>query len=218
MKTTIVYDNTTERSDLKADWGWSCFVESSERNILFDTGGNGRILMYNLSVLEINPETVDDIVISHPDFDHIGGLSAILNSNSKAKVHVPFSFRGIRYPNLVTYYDKPTKIYNNIFLTGELNGREQGMAIKTEDGLTLIIGCGHPGVRPMIESVSEFGEVQTIIGGLHDFDDFSTLDGIDCICSTHCTKKKAEIERLYPEKYIAGGVGKVIESVRIEKW
>ncbi len=218
MKTTIVYDNTTVRSDLKADWGWSCFIETGERNILFDTGGNGRILLNNLSVLGINPETVDDVVISHSDFDHIGGLSSFLNSNTKAKVHVPFSFRGIRYPNHVAYYKKPTMIYNNIFLTGELNNREQAMVIETEEGrLTLVIGCGHPGVRPMIESVSEFGNVHTIIGGLHGFDEYGILDKIDYICPTHCTKNKAEIERLYPGKYIQGGAGKVIESVRIDK-
>jgi 7,8-dihydropterin-6-yl-methyl-4-(beta-D-ribofuranosyl)aminobenzene 5'-phosphate synthase len=31
------------------------------------------------------------------------------------------------------------------------------------------------------------------------------------ICSTHCTQYKQEIKFLYPESYIEGGVGKVID-------
>ena len=211
MKITIVYDNTTQKPDLIADWGWSCFIETGERNILFDTGGNGKILLENLISLNIDPESVDDIVISHPDFDHIGGLSTFLNLNHKAVVHIPISFRGIRYLNEVKYYDKPTEIYNNIFLTGELDDREQSLAIKTKKGLILIIGCGHPGVGKIIDSISKFGNIYAIIGGLHGFNEFEILENIEKVCSSHCTKYKEKIKSLYPEKYIEGGVGEIIE-------
>ena len=53
MKITIVYDNTTTDKNLTADWGFACFIETSERNILFDTGGNGKILLQNLKTLNI---------------------------------------------------------------------------------------------------------------------------------------------------------------------
>ena len=211
MKITIVYDNTTSKPDLIADWGWSCFIETEEKNILFDTGGNGKILLENLISLNINPESIDDVVISHPDFDHIGGLSTFLNLNHKAIVHIPISFRGIRYRNEVKYYDKPTQIYENIFLTGELNKREQSLAIKTEKGLILMIGCGHPGIRIIIDSVSQFGKVYAIIGGLHEFDEFEVLENLDKICPAHCTKYKEKIKILHPEKYIKNGVGEIFE-------
>ncbi len=211
MKITIIYDNTTSKPDLIADWGWSCFIETGDRNILFDTGGNGKILLQNLLILNINPESVDDIVISHPDFDHIGGLSTFLNLNQKAVTHIPISFRGIRYPNEVKYYEKPTQIYKNIFLTGELDKREQSLAINTEKGLVLIIGCGHPGVGKIIDSVSQFGNVYAIVGGLHGFNEFEILKDIQKICPSHCTKYKEKIKMLYPEKYIEGGVGEIFE-------
>lgn len=217
MKITIVYDNTTDRSDLRADWGWSCFIETGKRNILFDTGGNGEILLENLRNLNIDPESVDDVVISHPDFDHIGGLSAFLNSNEKAIVHVPFSFRGIRYSNKVHFYKEPTEIYPGVFLSGELDKREQSLAINTAEGLVLIIGCGHPGVGNIMDAVSKFGNVYAVIGGLHGFNNLGILKEVSLICSTHCTKHKKEIKSLYPEKYIEGGVGKVLEFAGNEK-
>jgi len=211
MKITIVYDNITSKSGLIDDWGWSCFIETKEKNILFDTGGNGKILLENLINLNIDPKSVDDIVISHPDFDHIGGLSTFLNLNHKAIVHIPISFRGIRYPNEVKYYDKPTQIYENIFLTGELDKREQSLAIKTEKGLVLMIGCGHPGIGIIINSVSQFGKVIAIIGGLHGFDEFEVIENIDKICPAHCTKYKEKIKILHPKKYIENGVGEIFE-------
>lgn len=211
MKITIVYDNTTSKPNLIEDWGWSCFIETKERNILFDTGGNGKILLENLLSLKINPQSIDDVVISHPDFDHIGGLSTFLNLNRKAIIHIPISFRGIRYPNKVKFYDKPAEIYKNIFLTGELDNREQSLAINTEKGLVLLIGCGHPGVGKIIDSISEFGNVFAIIGGLHGFAEFEILENIEKVCPSHCTKYKEKIKSLYPEKYLEGGVGEIFE-------
>ncbi|MCK5037357.1 MAG: MBL fold metallo-hydrolase [Candidatus Sabulitectum sp.] len=216
MNISIVYDNTTNRADLTADWGWSCFIETEERNILFDTGGNGRILLDNMRKMNIDPLSVDDLVISHPDFDHIGGLSAFLNSNPDADVHVPFSFRGIKYPNKVYYHKEPVEIHKGVFLTGEL-GREQSLALSTPKGLAVIIGCGHPGIRNIIDTISRFGDVYAVIGGLHDFNSFKVLKDATLICSTHCTKHIKRIKKIYPEKYIEGGVGKVIELTGTEE-
>ncbi|MCK5785674.1 MAG: MBL fold metallo-hydrolase [Candidatus Sabulitectum sp.] len=210
MRITIVYDNTA-KAGLIPDWGWSCFVETEERNILFDTGGNGRILMKNLKNLSIKPESVNDVVISHPDFDHIGGLSAFLNSNEKADVYIPSSFRGIRYPNAVHYCDEPQEIYHGVYLTGELGKREQSMAVNTERGLVLVIGCGHPGVESIMNSVSPFGEIYGVVGGLHDFNNFDILENTGIICPAHCTKYKEQIMQLYADKCVEGGVGRVIE-------
>lgn len=210
MKITIVYDNTTKRADLTADWGWSCYIETGRRNILFDTGGNGKILIENMRRLSIDPLSVDDVVISHPDFDHIGGLSAFLNLNPGADVHVPFSFRGIRYPNKVHYHSKPVEIHKGVFLTGEM-GREQSLALSTRNGLVLVIGCGHPGIKNIIDKISMFGNVYAIMGGLHDFHNLDVLKSAVLICSTHCTEQEEQIKKVYPENYIEGGVGTVIK-------
>lgn len=210
-KITIVYDNTSINDHLVADWGFSCVIETKNRKILFDTGGNGRILLDNMISLGINPETIDDVVISHPDFDHIGGLSHFLNLNSKAVIHNPISFRGIKYQNPIYYYDKPTQLNSNIFVTGELGNREQSLAIDIGTGLVLIVGCGHPTLKKIISTISVYGKVEAIIGGLHDSQEFGVLDSLKLICATHCTKHKTEIQARFPHLYEAGGVGKIFE-------
>mgnify|MGYP006295088041 CR=1 FL=1 len=211
MKITILYDNILFQSNLEADWGFSCLVEVYGRTILFDTGANGAILLENMEKLNIQPSSVDDVFISHAHFDHIGGLSAFLNRNSKVTVFVPVSFRGVRKAQKVIHVDKPMTLYENFYSTGELEGIEQSMAIKTGKGLVLIVGCSHPDMKNIMDTASQFGEIYAIVGGLHGFDQYELFKNLDAICPTHCTQHIAEIKALYPEKVIEGGVGKIIE-------
>lgn len=221
MKVTITYDNTALNDILIPDWGFSCYIETGGRKILFDTGGNGRILLENMRNLHIDPTDLADIFISHPDFDHIGGLSDILYLNHTAVIHNPFSFRGIRYPNQVRYYDRPTLIYDHILTSGELGKQEQSLAVQTEKGLVVVIGCGHPGIREILDSLWQFcstvdslsglGKIHAILGGLHGFDEFQVLEKMAKVCPTHCTRYIDRIRELYPDKFIQGGVGTVLE-------
>jgi len=211
MKITIVYDNTALSSNLIEDWGFSCLVECENRKILFDTGGKGGVLLNNLSALQIDPETIDDVVISHPDFDHIGGLAHMLEINETAAVHLPVSFRGVKSANRVIHYDRSTEIYTNIYCTGELGEREQSLAIKTDKGIVLIIGCCHPGLDTIINSIDNLGNIYAVIGGLHGFADFPLLEKTEKVCPTHCTQHADEIKKFYPEKFLEGGAGRILE-------
>jgi len=210
MKVTIIYDNTAFRKDLQSDWGFSALVEIKERKILFDTGGNGTILLSNMQKLEINPKEIKEIFISHPHFDHIGGLSAFLDQNNEVKVWVPPSFRGVKNAREVIKVEKPTKLYDGIYSTGELEGIEQSLCVETEKGIVIIAGCSHPKMENILKTASQFGKVYGIIGGLHGTRPES-LKNLDLICPTHCTQYISEIKSLYSEQYIEGGAGKVIE-------
>lgn len=211
MKITILYDNTVFKPGLKADWGFSCLVETNNKRILFDAGGNGAILLENMKKLEIDPLSIEEIFLSHPHFDHIGGLSEFLNKNNKVKIYAPTSLRGIHNAREVIHVDEPMKLHENIFSTGELELMEQSMAVKTDKGLVLIVGCSHPKMECIFKAVAQFGKIYAIIGGLHGFTEFELFKDLDVICPTHCTQHIREIKSLYPEKYIEGGVGKVIE-------
>ena len=167
MKATIVFDNTTTREDLPADWGFACFVEINAKKILFDTGANGAILLENMSKLKIDPLSIDDVFISHNHFDHIGGLTAFLNINNKVKIFAPPSLREIRNAREVIYLDKPTRISDDIFSTGELEGIEQAMLVKTQKGLMIFSGCSHPEMKKILKAAGQFGKIYGIIGGLH---------------------------------------------------
>jgi len=212
MKVTIIYDNTAYKKELRADWGFSCLVEvENTPRILFDTGTNGSILLDNMKKLNIDPTSIDEVFISHAHFDHTGGLSAFLNVNNNVKVYVPVSFRGVRGAKEVISVSEPLKIHDDIFSTGELDAIEQSMGVKTKKGIVLVVGCSHPRMSHILDAASQFGKVYAIIGGMHGFSKFELFKNLELICPTHCTQHKAELKSLYPEKYIEGGAGRIIE-------
>jgi len=212
MKVTIIYDNEVYKEGLVADWGFSCLVEAENTpKILFDTGANGSILLSNMEKLGIDPASIDEVFISHPHFDHIGGLSTFLNMKSQVRVYVPASLRGVRGAEKVLAVSEPLKIHENVFSTGQLDGIEQSMAVKTDKGIVLIVGCSHPKMADILKAASRFGNVYAVVGGMHGFSAFGLFKDMELICPAHCTAHKAELKSLYPEKYVEGDAGKVIE-------
>lgn len=208
MRVTIVYDNEALNSDLNADYGFSCLVEAYDKKILFDTGANGNILLENLEKLQIDTTSIDEIFISHAHTDHTGGLSRV-NDHNPMRVYIPPSYKK-RGPHFVSV-KRPTKIHNNIYSTGELKGVEQSLVVRNTQGLAVIVGCSHSGMGTILRAASTWGEVKTIIGGFHGFDQFGLLNGLSLVCPTHCTKHIAEIKSRCPQAYVRGGVGRVIE-------
>ena len=212
MKVTIIYDNEVYKEGLVADWGFSCLVKvENTPKILFDTGANGSILLSNMEKLGIDPASIDKVFISHPHFDHIGGLSAFLNVRSQVRVYVPVSLKGVRGAKEVISINEPQEFSERVFSTGELDGVEQSMAVKTDKGIVLIVGCSHPKMAHILKAASQFGKVYAIIGGLHGFSEFELFKDLDLICPAHCTTYKAQIKSRYPDKYVGAGAGKVIE-------
>ena len=63
VKITILYDNYIFKEGTKAEWGFSCLIEGTEKTILFDTGGDDKVLMGNMKLLNIDPQKVDLVVI-----------------------------------------------------------------------------------------------------------------------------------------------------------
>lgn len=210
MKVTIIYDNEVAKEGFKADWGFSCFIEVYGKKILFDTGANGSILLSNMEKLDIDPAVIEEVFISHDHWDHIGGLSDFLRINP-VKVYIPQSCQEPSGAREIINVKESLKIHENIFSTGELQNIEQSLAVKTEKGLVVIVGCSHPGVKNILKAASDLGDPKVLIGGLHGFSDFDLVKDLESICPTHCTQFKSEIRSRYPGKYVSGGVGKVIE-------
>jgi len=211
MKITIIYDNETSEKELVSDWGFSCLIESMGKKILFDTGASADILLHNMKILGIDPFVVDDIFISHSHYDHLGGLSTILSINP-ADVYIPASCPEPLTAGKVIKVKEELKIHKDIFSTGELKGIEQSLLINHDKGVVVITGCSHPGVGEILKSAYHHGDVLALIGGLHGFSQFKLLKDLEFVCPAHCTKFKQKIKKLYPDKYVEGGVGKVIET------
>ncbi|MFW6114997.1 MAG: MBL fold metallo-hydrolase [Thermodesulfobacteriota bacterium] len=214
MRITIIYDNTVYKEGLRSDWGFSCLVELSRQGaptILFDTGTNGSLLLSNMEKLHIDPASIDEVFISHAHFDHTGGLSAFLRANSNVSLYVPRSMGRPEGVDTVVVVNEPLKIHEEVFSTGELDHIEQSMAVKTDKGIVIIAGCSHPRMKHILDAASQFGEIYGIVGGLHGFSEYELFNDLELICPTHCTMHKKEIKQLYPEQYIEGGAGRVIE-------
>jgi 7,8-dihydropterin-6-yl-methyl-4-(beta-D-ribofuranosyl)aminobenzene 5'-phosphate synthase len=209
MRVTIIYDNTSLREDLRADWGFSALVEARGRRILFDTGARGEILLGNMKALGLDPRSIEEVFISHPHVDHMGGLPDLLRINP-VRVVVPRSAPAPRNVEVLKV-SEAQKIHPGIYSTGELAGIEQSMAIDSASGIVVISGCAHPGVGEILKVASRFGRVAGLIGGLHEFSDLDQIEDLDLICPAHCTRCRSMILERFPERGLAGGAGRVIE-------
>jgi 7,8-dihydropterin-6-yl-methyl-4-(beta-D-ribofuranosyl)aminobenzene 5'-phosphate synthase len=222
MKIITIYDNNLYDERLRTGWGFSCIVDG---NILFDTGGDGPTLLYNMKMLGIDPKEIDIVVLSHEHWDHIGGLFDFLEENSDVSLFIPKSFSSGLKSNIKQYstiieVKESKKIRDNIYTTGELGRiKEQSLIVKTKRGLTVITGCAHPGVVNIIEHVREIfdEEMYMVIGGLHLGNKDVTKEfrrvKVKRVAACHCTGNRA-IELLrkeYKENFIENGVGGVIE-------
>ena len=225
MKITIVYDNkiAEDIKGLKIGWGFSCFIQNNRKNILFDAGWDGDVLVSNMQLLNLSPKDIDLIVISHSHWDHCGGLARLLHLNSKLKVYIPKSFskhlkEEIEKRANIYEVQKSTEIYPGIYTTGEIEGsvitsktkiliKEQSLIISSIKGFVVITGCAHSGIDKILKAANKLGKIYGLLGGFHDFDEYSLLKDISLIVPTHCTKNKRKIFSSFPKDCVEGGVG-----------
>lgn len=77
MEITIVAENFAYTPNVIAEYGLSLHIRDNSTQILLDTG-QGEALLPNASVLGIDLQEMDHLVLSHGHFDHTGGLSRFL--------------------------------------------------------------------------------------------------------------------------------------------
>lgn len=79
MKITCLVDNAVlPHSAFWGEHGLAFLIEVEDGRVLFDTGASGAVLLHNLEVAGIAPESVSALALSHAHPDHTGGLPAFL--------------------------------------------------------------------------------------------------------------------------------------------
>ena len=208
---TVVYNNVPGRAGLETRWGLAVVIQGLERTILFDTGGEGTVLLYNLKQLRIAAGNIEAVVLSHIHRDHTGGLMDFLQAHDRVTVYIPHSFPS-RERDAVTAtgarvmdVDTPQKVCERAWTTGELgtHPKEQSLVIDTHRGLVVITGCAHPGVVRIARFVKNHfkKEIYLIMGGFHlgayseeqVRDIIKGLKGLDVqkVGPSHCTGRAA---------------------------
>lgn len=232
MNLTIIYDNYEHAPGLSTSWGFSCLIQGMDKTVLFDTGGDGRLLLENMKKLKLDPKAVEMIFLSHIHGDHTGGLGEFLTENSDVQVILPASFpksfkEGVRgFGAEVIEISGSREIFKNVFSTGEMGSfiKEQSLAIKTEQGAVVITGCAHPGIVEIVERGCEITGTspRLVLGGFHlgGTSEARVLEIIDRLVKLgtkqaapcHCSGDRTR--ELFKEKlgkaYLEVGVGKVI--------
>ncbi|MDD4438702.1 MAG: MBL fold metallo-hydrolase [Tissierellia bacterium] len=91
MKIIVLSDNRTLASDFESEHGLCIYIETDRYKCLLDTGASD-VFIRNAHKMNLDLREVDYVFISHGHADHIGGLSAFLKINNKAKIIVsPFA-------------------------------------------------------------------------------------------------------------------------------
>lgn len=233
---TILFDNYPGVPGLRSLWGFAALIRVAGRTILFDTGSNGRVLLKNMTALGLATEAVDLVFLSHPHWDHMGGLDSILELHPAVTVvvHAGFSKHLIHdlhglCGELIVVGTEPLELAAGIFSTGMFDSQppEQALVIDTGGSAAVISGCAHPGMERLIEHAAAFlgKPIDWAIGGLHLMDtDAAGIEqsiralrdlGIAYLVPTHCTGDAAKMAfRLaFGNRCIEGGVGQKVSIV-----
>jgi 7,8-dihydropterin-6-yl-methyl-4-(beta-D-ribofuranosyl)aminobenzene 5'-phosphate synthase len=208
-------------------------VRLPQRTVLFDTGGDSSTLLGNMLKLQIDPEEVEAVVLSHIHGDHVGGLAGFLEQNSDVTVYLPRSFPQGFKDDVAYLGAKVEEIYEaqelmpGVYSTGELGGwiEEQSLIITTGQGLAIITGCAHPGVVNIIQRAKEVvpdSNVYLVMGGFHlggasstelesIIESFRQL-GVENVAPCHCSGDQTRqlFKERYGKNYIESGAGKII--------
>lgn len=88
VRIVVLNDNRCDSNNFESEHGISLFIECDGKRILFDSGQTD-IFIKNARKLDIDLNKIDDIILSHGDYDHGNGLK-YLSAKAKLICHPDF--------------------------------------------------------------------------------------------------------------------------------
>ena len=223
---TIIYDSFGNKDEFTQDWGFAALIEFNDQHIIFDTGNDSRIFAANVKLANIDLTKVDLTIISHRHSDHYNGLSHLVSVLPDVPIYIPNETFNLfehehDYENIhidpnklnINKVTNTIELSENVFIISTVRKhpnlsklQELSLALKTSQGLILIVGCSHPGIIHIVAAAREIDErIVNVYGGFHMLR--TPLPRIKSIVATlkdeynvqnispgHCTGERAQKE------------------------
>ena len=75
LKITVLVTNVAGDAHAgDGEWGYSALVEVDGHKILYDSGASPEMIVKNAAALHVDLSDVEDVILSHNHWDHVGGL------------------------------------------------------------------------------------------------------------------------------------------------
>jgi 7,8-dihydropterin-6-yl-methyl-4-(beta-D-ribofuranosyl)aminobenzene 5'-phosphate synthase len=108
---------------------------------------------------------------------------------------------------------------------GTLELHELSLAIRTPDGLVVVVGCSHPGVEHIVQEATAINpHLNILLGGLHqiqapdrEVERIATVlhneYRLERVAPGHCTGEPefAALKKTFGDHYVYAGVGSVVD-------
>lgn len=236
MQIRIVATGSTPQERREGRWGLSLLLGES---VLFDTFGMADLFWDNLCKAQGDVSRVRHVVLSHEHWDHVNGLEKLAEKNSTATVYIcPHTepsvkawIKGLGMP--VVEVGDWLEIEKGFFISAETAGTfngnplwEQFMVIREPSGLSVLTGCAHPGLFPILQRVqNRFADpITLLLGGFHLMSSTEEeiaaavaalrMFGVQRVAPTHCTGESAvyPLRNAYGSRFLAVEEGALIDT------
>jgi 7,8-dihydropterin-6-yl-methyl-4-(beta-D-ribofuranosyl)aminobenzene 5'-phosphate synthase len=188
LKITILVEDSAPKEPFLGEHGLSLLIETDGKKILFDSGYSGDALLYNAKILNLDLNTINSFVLSHPHDDHSGGMGKISPLIATKPMFCTSDAFGIYMPQSEVLKSR----YSNVHLVTENTEIIPGLWVikerptintfhKTNEinivahlegkGLVVIIGCAHHGLSTIIadakKALNNKIPIYALVGGFH---------------------------------------------------
>lgn len=233
MKVKIIFDKDKTDNRLEAGWGVSYLIG----NTLFDTAEKFEYLSHNFKILNIDINKIENIVISHRHWGHLGGLWRLLDTKADIKVYACLDFiqefrdkiSRYNFVEIKGFQEIEKGVYSSGCIKAVYEGSElleQVLLIKSNRGISIICGCAHAGILKIIRKIREYfpqEKLYGIFGGFHLMDADIRLirytveeikkSGIQIVGPAHCTGYEATdiFRQAYGDNFLETQAGREFE-------
>ena len=184
-KVLSVYDEgALEDTPFIGGKGFSVLVKADGQRTLFDTGMRGRYLIHNLDYLDIKPDMIDRVVISHNHRGNMGGLGKLLDERKEPlDIYVNGQFPSLKRmfgrslfteeqasKAVIHVMEGDTEFSDHVTAVGPFGDLEEySLVLSSSKGPVVITSCYHSGTDCVLDRVKKmFGkDPHYLIGGLH---------------------------------------------------